>query len=185
MICKNYKNVWSVLHSKFSSLPFPATSSLSPPLSIPFAVFTLGLCPFSSLPFSHLVSHFFFFPSLLRIFLYPSFHLLSTFPLPLFLSSTPSLPLLSYAPLSFCSSSPLSLTPSLPRWTHYSSVFTDHSAAIIALSRLPNLQGTDLDSPISEPPPTPLPPFMEDWLSTFNLWTLEHKKMALDAIVTM
>ena len=100
--------------------------------------------------------------------------------------------LLTFFPLYalFHSMSNLFLTPSSLPWQlidacSHSSVFSDHSAAILALSRLPNLQEADLDSPISEAPPTLLPPFMEDWLSSFNLWTIEHKILALDAIVTM
>ncbi len=59
----------------------------------------------------------------------------------------------------------------------------DHSAAVLALSKLPNLQGSEMDSPISEHPPTPLPPSVEEWLAMFSSWTLEYKKAALDAIV--
>lgn len=69
-----------------------------------------------------------------------------------------------------------------PRYHSSTSMF-DHSAAVLALSRLSNLHGTELDSPVSDHPMTPLPPSIEEWLSIFSSWSIEHKMAALDAIV--
>ena len=43
-------------------------------------------------------------------------------------------------------------------------------------------EGEDLEE---EQPATPLPQFIEEWLATFNSWSVENKAVALNGIISV